>query len=57
MPISRRRKTPKNKKGPTPKSSGLKIREMNKMLDILDEAEREYYAKQNNDEENKDGSE
>lgn len=57
MPISRRRKVFKRKKGPTPKSSGLKLNEMNKLLDILDEAEQEYYAKQNNNEENKDGSE
>lgn len=57
MPISRIRKKAKKNKGPTPKRQGMNIREMSRTLDILEEAEREYYAKQDNDEENKDGSE
>lgn len=57
MPISRLRKKAKKNKGPTPKRQGMNIREMSRTLDILEEAEREYYAKQDNDEENKDGSE
>ena len=56
MPISRLRKKRKNKKGPTPKSEGMNVKEMHRIFDILDEAERRLIAEQEtNDEENQNG--
>lgn len=54
MPLSRGRKKKTKKKGPTPKGSGMDLREMRRLLDILEQAEQEYINQQN--EENESGS-